>query len=157
VAAGTATSTVSCPLGRQGNDKPDIATVIVVVNASSTATKLDFFVEESLDNIDWFPIAADLRTFATSTLAGDELPINIRPFFSAVFASTTIGQTALGASDASQGLDGSDNRNHYMFDIPVRLEYVRVIGVAAPTSTDDCTICEGDALLWMHIIPKISL
>jgi len=77
--------------------------------------------------------------------------------FRADFASTTIGQTGLGASDAEQGIGGENNRNHYTFDIPVRMQYVRAIAVNVASSSDEVESGLGEGGVWMHILPKAGI
>src|SRR3990167_5087095 len=48
--AGLATTTVTCNFGSEG---VRTATVLVVVNSSSTVTQYDFRLEESYDGQDW--------------------------------------------------------------------------------------------------------
>src|SRR3990167_7684905 len=115
---GTATTTLECFLGQDGAHK---ATLAIEVNASSTLTQYNFFVEESYDRLDWFPVT--LSQTSTTTSPFDLVERNV---LSVLFSSTTIGATELGASPNRIGADGSDNRNHYIADIPVRLRHVRV-------------------------------
>lgn len=146
---GTATSTVTCNLGQE---VPDTATIQVIVNASSTLLTMRLHIEESQDNIDWFPQSLLQHSSTTAPFL-----VTLQNSFEIPFASTTIGQVAEGVSDASQGLDGSNNRNHYMFNIPVRLQYVRVHATSVATSSDGVEAGVGIGLVWMGITTKSGI
>ncbi len=154
MSVGTATSTVTCPLTRVGTDAPSTATLLVQLNASSSATTVRIFIEESIDNIDFYPIAANQVASSTDLL----FDLAGRAFVEFRAASSTIGGNAPGqGTDNRLGVEGLDNRNHYQFEIPVRLNYVRAIAsIASSTLVDTCLTC-GEGAVWMHIIPKVEL
>src|SRR3990167_7607842 len=81
--AGTATTTVTCGMG---NDGAKSALLVVEVNASSTATSFNIYPEESMDGVDWFPIAINQNSSSTA-------PYNLtqRTFYEFIFASSTVG------------------------------------------------------------------
>ena len=135
---GAATSTVSCFLGAEG---ARTATIAVEVNASSTLSVFDHYIEESMNGIDWFPVSAP-QSASSSPVFSPAL----KSTFTYTFASSTIGATALGASSNQLGVNGTNNRNHYSFDVPVRMKYVRVISALAPSS--------ASGAVWAQIISR---
>jgi len=150
---GAATSTVTCPLTRVGTDAPSTATLLVQLNASSSGTTLNIFIEESVDNIDWYPIPENQH----ASTSNNPFDLALRPFATLLAASSTIGGNAAGqGTDNRLGVIGGDNRNHYELEIPVRLNYVRAIaGLASSSVSDFCDICVNGAV-WMHIIHKVE-
>src|SRR3990167_355779 len=139
---GTATSTVTCELGTDGSKS---AVLVVEVNATSTNTTYVLGVEESMDSQDWFPvtlgqIASTTNPFNLSVVAPGR--------FQYQFASSTIGGVAV--TTGTLGVAGTNNRNHFSLDIPVRMDRVRVWASLATTTGD-----AGDnGAVWMKIIPK---
>jgi hypothetical protein len=134
---GNATSTVTCKLGVDGADK---ASVIVEVNASSTASIWNIYAEESMDGQDWFPIASN-QSASTSPI----VDVTTRSYASFTFASSTIGG-ALGGTN-SVGINGTNNRNHYVFDVPIRMKQVRVYSA----------LSGANGAIWVQIIPKAQI
>lgn len=136
-AAVNATSTVTCNLGGDGAER---ATVIAQFTASSTNTIYNFEFEESQDGVDWYPIAS--REQASTT----------NPFFAShkmvykyQFASSSPGAGVLGyANQATSSI---------VFDIPVRLQQVRVSAYLATTT--GATTEHG--AVWMKIVPRLSV
>src|SRR3990167_2596795 len=139
---GTATTTITCAMG---NDGADSAALSVILNASSTVSNLNIYVEESMDGQDWFPILPNQLASTTNPLN-----LNTRAYSTNTFASSTIGGGLGGAN--SVGVDGSNNRNHYLIDVPVRMKRVRAYAAIASTSPD---LRVENAGVWMQIIPKI--
>src|SRR3990167_9502009 len=115
---GTGTSTVTCAIGL---DSPRSAVLAIVVNASSTNTQFNGFVEESMDGIDWYPVTVNQSASTTNPYQ-----VATRASFNFQFASTTIGGTAAAASDNRLGAAGTNNRNHSSLEVPVRMKRVRV-------------------------------
>lgn len=137
---GTATTTVTCPMGSDGADSASLA---IQVNASSTATSFNVYVEESMDGQDWYPIPSASTT--------DAFSLQIRPYSTFTFASSTIGGTTgmNGASTTFQGYTSTNNRNHYLIDVPVRMKRVRAFTTMPIGSTNGA--------VWMQIIPKTGI
>ena len=134
---GLATTTVDCPMGSDGANSAALA---IQVNASSSPlTVFNIFVEESMDGVDWYPIPV-----ATTT---DPLNLAIRPYSTFAFATSTVGGTAPSASQSGVGLNGTQNRNHYILDIPVRMKRVRAYA----------GVTGANGAIWMQIIPKIGI
>ena len=136
--AGTATSTVTC---WTGNDAASEAVLAIVVNASTTSSIFNIFVEESMDNQDWFPISLNQSASTTS-----QFDLTVRSIARFTFASSTIGAVAKGTGSNYLGVTGTNNRNHYTVDIPVRMKWVRAhagIEVGA-----------DNGAVWMKVIPK---
>src|SRR3990167_1251002 len=132
---GTATTTKSCALGLEG---AHTAVVEVQVNASSTSSVFNTYIEESMDNLDWYPVQE-----ATSSIP---FVLTTRPYATFTFASSTIGGTASGVSSNRLGVSGTDNRNHYTLNVPVRMKYVRVFTALGLGGTNGG--------VWMQIIPR---
>lgn len=138
---GTATTTVTCPMGSDGADSASLA---IQVNASSTASVFNVYVEESMDGQDWYPIGAP------DTASTTPYNLSLRAYSTFTFASSTIGgsrSALLGASTTYQGYEAEDNRNHYLLDVPVRMKRVRAYTGMTGAS----------GAVWMQIIPKISI
>lgn len=134
----TATSTVACNFGPEG---VSTATLAVQVNASSTQSKFTFIVEESMDGVDWYPINNIGQANASKAPQ-----VNFdRGSVTFTFASSTSGFGNI-VSTSVLGLNGTPNRTHFVFDIPVRLRQVRVHSVMAPGSLNGAT--------WVHIVPR---
>jgi hypothetical protein len=139
---GTGTSTVSCNIGADGARS---AVLAIQVNASSTATTFAFAVEESMNNIDWYPLTLNQVASSTSPFS-----ITLRGTATLTFASSTIGQTALDASGNQLGALGTNNRNHYILELPTHMRYVRTI--ASVSTTTGAAPLNG--AVWMHILPR---
>lgn len=143
---GTATTTLACGLSVSG---ADTAVVMVEVNASSTLTAYNFSFEESLDGQDWFPVAVNQSASTTN-------PFNVTPAIARYqFASSTLGLNAAGASANTQrlGVSGTDNRNHLIFNVPVRMQRIRVsAGIIG-----DVALANLNGAVWMQILPKSQL
>lgn len=139
--AGTGTTTVSCLVGPDG---ASTARLNVEVNASSTSSQFNFNAEESMDNQDWYPITLPQGATTTS-------PFNVsaRYTYTAIFASSTIGGTGNTVSLNGLGVNGTINRNHYSFDIPVTMRYVRVYSSLPAGSTSGG--------VWMQILPRQNI
>lgn len=134
---GAATSTLAgCLLGSDGAQS---AVLISQVNASSTNSVNNFFVEESMDNIDWYPINLGYLASTTTTFT-----VNAPGMFSYRYASSTIG--GVPNTTGLLGQDGTNNRNEFVVDIPVRMRYVRAYAACATGGTN-CAV-------WMKIIPR---
>lgn len=135
---GTGTTTVTCALGPEGAKS---ATLLLQVNASNTSAVTKLFAEESMDNQDFYPIAPQQEASTSLGFQADQ-----RYFAQVTFASSTVGQGAAGvAANVNRiGASGTDNRNSYVINIPVRMRYVRVY--AGNTGAN-----EG---LWMQILPR---
>lgn len=142
---GAATTTVSCGMG---NDGADTAVLAIIVNATSTNTIYNFNVEESMDGHDWYPIAIN-QTASTSPV----LTLTDRRTASLRFASSTIGG---GGSPvvSGVGVNGTNNRNHYTMDVPVRMKRVRAYASISSAAT---TTVNGNGAIWMQIIPKVGI
>lgn len=138
---GTATTTVTCPMG---NDGASTASLAIQVNASSTSSLFNVYVEESMDGQDWYPIGAP------DTASTTPYNLSLRAYSTFTFASSTIGGTPslLGASTTYQGYEAENNRNHYLIDVPVRMKRVRAYTAIPAGSTNGA--------VWMQIIPKIT-
>ena len=143
--AGNATTTLACNMGVEGARS---AKVVFQVNASSTNAVYNFFVEESMDGIDWYPIP--MNQVASTTVP---FSLNVNGSLSYKFASTTIGGLAAGASENALGVTGTDNRDHGSFEIPVDMKRVRVY-VTMPFPTGAAT---SSGAIWMQVIPKIDI
>ncbi len=143
---GTATTTVTCVMGQSGGSS---AILNVIVNATSTNTLYRFVVEESMDGDDWF-------TIATTTPNSSWISDGYDSVFTYIFASSTVYGATANAGASLLGVDGTNNRNHFSIDIPVRMKQVRVrvnlpinaVGVGATTTYRGA--------LWMQIVPKIN-
>src|SRR3990167_2795926 len=146
---GTATTTVTCPMG---NDGADTAVLAIQVNASSTNSIFNVYVEESMDGQDYYPIVANETSTTTNPLI-----LSTRAYSTFIFASSTIGGTAglLGASTTYQGYEAENNRNHYELSVPVRMKWVRAYAAIGTTTTQ--ILNSGNGAVWMQIIPKISI
>lgn len=134
---GTGTSTVTCNLGGDGADK---AVVNIVVNASSTASIWNIYVEESMDGQDWFPVSPNQRASTTNPFN-----LNAAGYASFAFASSTVGGSVGGTN--SVGVNGTNNRNHYTLEVPVRMKRVRVYS----------GVTGGNGSTWMQIVPKAQI
>src|SRR3990167_2215355 len=86
--------------------------------ASSTNSTFAVYVEESMDGQDWYPIP--LMQAASTTNIFD---LSVRAYSTFKFASSTIGGGATVLNGI--GANGTNNRNHYELDIPVRMKQVR--------------------------------
>jgi len=156
---GTATSTVTCNLGSEG---ARTATIIAEVNATSTNSKYKIFVEESYDGIDYFPTV--INQTASTTEASQTFDASVTGSVSYKFASTsTLNGVAVGGV-GSAGINGTNNRNHFMVDVPVRLRYVRAYAVIpSPTMSLGCYdgVCNAttsyNGAIWMQILPKVDV
>ncbi len=133
---GTATTTTGCNLYIDG---ARTATANIVVNASSSLAVFNVYVEESMDGQDWFPVAP-IQVGSTSVAFN----AGLRAFTSFTFASSTIGQTGIGVGSNTLGVNGTHNRNHYTFDIPVRMKRVRIL----------TTLTGANAGVWQQIVPR---
>lgn len=135
---GTATTTVSCAMGPEG---AKTASLVVQINASNTSAVTKIFAEESMDNIDWYPIAPMQAASTSLGFQADQ-----RYFTQITFASSTAetGQAGASANENRLGVSGTDNRNSYVFDVPVRMRYVRAY--AGNTGAN-----QG---IWMQILPR---
>ena len=136
---GLATSTVECNLGGDG---ARTAVVRVQANATSTATTFNFYVEESMDSIDWYPITQEQTSSTTNPFN-----VGVRAYTTFTFASTTIGGTSVALSGNRLGVSGENNRNHYTFEVPVRERYVRVYA----------GLTGAGGAVWMHILPRVDV
>lgn len=133
--AGTTTLS-SCFLG---NDGADVASLILQVNASSTATRFVGAVEESMDGIDWYRISPSQTASTSSTIE-----LGTKGSFAFNFASSTIGGVAV--STGLAGYNGTNNREDMVIDVPVRMKYVRAhVGIAGGTTNGG---------VWMQVLPK---
>ena len=148
---GTATTTVTCGLGLNGASS---ATLLVMVNASSTNTTLNIYAEESLDGQDWFPISQD-QTASTSA----PFTMAVRQYSTLVFASSTISGSA-GVVANGIGLSGTNNRNHYQIDVPVKMKRVRaytVVPVPSTYGTGLTGTTTYNGAVWMQIVPRSDI
>jgi len=147
---GTATTTLTCGMG---NDGANTAVLAIQVNASSTNTVYDIFVEESMDGQDWYPIPS-FQSASTSK----QFSLAVRPFATFGFASSTIGgvKGLNGASTTAQSFTATNNRNHYELEVPVRMKWVRSYATLE-TLLWDGTATSTAGAIWMQIIPKISI
>src|SRR3990167_92219 len=141
--AGTATTTVTCGMG---NDGAKSAVLVVEVNASSTATSFNIYPEESMDGVDWFPIAINQNSSST-----DPYNLTQRTFYEFIFASSTVGGVGAGvglkgASTSYAGYTALNDRNHYVLDVPTRMKQVRAYAVIPVGS--------AAGAVWMQIIPR---
>jgi len=145
---GTATTTLTCVLGGDGADS---ARLLVQVNASSTNTRYNLYVEESTDGLDWYPLP--VAEGATTT---NPYSLAMRAYATFDFASSTIGGTAglFGASTTYEGFTSINNRNHYELAIPVTMQRVRVYATLASTTGSAATNHNG--AIWMQILPRVS-
>jgi len=134
---GTATTTATCPMGQDGADS---AVLAIQVNASSTAAVFDVYVEESMDGIDWYPIQQE-QVASTS----NPFSLQIRQYAQFTFASSTVGGAL--ANTNGVGVNGTQNRNHYELDVPVRMKRVRAY----------TGITGANAGVWMQILPKVGI
>lgn len=139
---GTGTTTATCNLGFEGARS---AAVAVEVNASSSITTYQFYTEESMNNQDWFPVTPNVVASTTNPTF-----LTAKGYVQLQFSSSTIGATGLGSSLNGTGVDGTNNRNHYLFEVPVHMRYVRVN--AALASSTIPSIQNG--AVWMQIIPR---
>ena len=142
---GTATTTLACNMG---NDGANTAVVTAVLNASSTDTIYNFYVEESMDGQDWFPVSANQSASTT-----EPFNLNISAYTYYKFASSTVGGAAQGASSNLLGVSGTNNRNHISFNVPVRMERVRVYAALASSTIPDIR----NGAVWMQIVPRQSV
>lgn len=140
---GTATTTVTCPMG---NDGANSAVLAIQINASSTDSTFDVYVEESMDGVDWYPVPSQ-SVGSTSPM----FALGTRPYSRFQFAASTVGGSVGGSGI---GLSGTQNRNHYELDVPVRMKRVRAYMGMASTSTTGAAM---NGAAWMQIIPKISI
>ena len=146
---GTATSTVSCNLGIEG---AKAAVLTVQVNATSTNTLYKVFVEESWDGIDYYPVS--MNQTASTTGIGGTFDASVGGSISYKFASTTtINGAGVGAS-TSLGVNGTNNRNHFEVDIPVRLRYVRAYAVLPSPPITNAATSSYNGAIWMQILPR---
>lgn len=132
---GTATTTVSCDMGYDG---ASAAVLAIQVNASSTAAIFNIYVEESMDGQDWYPVGQGASTT-------NPYGLGTRAYSTFSFASSTIGGAVAPANGV--GVSGTQNRNHYELDVPVRMKRVRAYA----------GITGANAGMWMQILPKVSL
>ena len=140
---GTATTSVTCAFPNQA---PLTAVLAIEVNASSTLSEFGVIVEQSMDNIDFYPINI-LQAGGSTTTA----PVNLglRGSWQFTFASSTVGGASAGSAANGVGVNGTQNRNHYQVDIPVSMKYVRALLYPTIGSTN------GGG--WLQIIPKVEL
>ena len=131
MSGGVATSTVTCNMSPNG---ALTAVIAIEVNASSTSSIFNTYVEESMDGLDWFPTRVASSTRLVSTDANT--------YYSYTFASSTLK----GVVTPVLGVAGLNNRNHYSFDVPVRMKYVRAYTVIP--------IGSNPGAVWMQIIPR---
>lgn|SRR3990167_10687652 len=132
---GAATSTVTCALGENGAES---AMLNIEVNATSTASVFNFYVEESMGGVDWFPIAKS-RVASTT----NPFDISVNETFRFTFASSTVGR-GIPPVASGIGINGTDNRNHYSVEIPVTMKRVRVIS----------GVTGANGAVWMQIVPR---
>ncbi len=136
---GTGTTTVSCT---SGSDGANSAVLAVEVNGSSTASIVNINVEESMDGLDWFPITPPQAASTTNPFV-----IATRGAFQITFASSTMGGVT--ADTGSLGVSGTNNRNDYVIDVPVRMKRVRAYATIPAAA--------NNAAVWMQIIPRQSI
>ncbi len=137
--AGRATTTATCFLA--GSVVSPVMVEAVLNGSSSATTIYNFFAEGSMDGQDWFPIPLGENASTTN-------PFNIglnRGYYYA-FSSSTIGGTGQGTGLNYLGADGTNNRNHVSFEVPVRMNYVRVYSALAAGSRNGS--------VWFRILPK---
>ena len=149
---GTATTTLECSMGYDGRRE---AVLAIQINASSTATRFDILIEESMDGQDWYPISMNQTASTTNPFS-----LTTRGTMTAKFASSTIGGNALGVSTNRLGVSGTDNRNHYSATIPVRMRQVRSVVTLAPYDafpSQSTTSPSQNAAVWQQIIPKVEI
>lgn len=144
--AGLATTTVTCPMGVDG---ADTAILTIQVNASSSATTFNIYVEESMDGMDWYPV--NNNQGASTSVAFN---VGTRPYNTFTFASSTIGGVPLttglkGASTTFEGYTSVNNRNHYTLEVPVNMRRVRAYAAIPVGSTAGA--------VWMQVIPKFGI
>ena len=139
ITATASTTVVSCNVGPDG---ARTATVLLVVNASSTASIFQAYIEESMNNLDWYPVASNAFPGSASTTS--QMDITTRAYTQFTFASTTIGGVANSSNGSRLGVNATNNRNHYVFDVPVRMRYVRVYTV----------VSGANAGVWTQILPR---
>ncbi len=139
---GAGTTTVTCNLGAEG---ASVAVAKVTVNASSTVTRYNFNIEESMDGIDWFVVTPSITASTSPVLFFDALGQ-----LTYLFASSTVGQVALGGAGTA-GVDGTNNRQQFLFDIPVRMKQVRVITTLASSTAGAGS---GNGAVNLQIVPR---
>lgn len=150
---GTATSTVTCG----SFDKAESALLIVQENASSSNSTFNYYVEESTDNIDWYPVTPGLIVLdsmvtsaatASTTLAAQNVQTIVHKF-----ATTTVGGAAT-QNGTLTGYNGTQNRFGFTATIPVRAQYVRVYATMASSTTGSNG--GGNGGVWMQIQKVIT-
>src|SRR3990167_2410847 len=114
---GTATTTITCGMG---NDGANTAVLAIQVNATSTNTVYQIYVEESMDGQDYYPLAVNQSASTTNPFM-----LTTRAYATFTFASSTIGSGQQGISGNRIGVNGTNNRNHYELEVPVRMKWVR--------------------------------
>ena len=107
-----------------------------------------------MDGQDYYPVGQNQISSTTNPFT-----LNTRAFASFKFASSTIGGTvlasglnSLGASTTALGFNQTHNRNHYSWDIPVRMRYVRAFATIGTSTTQ--VIGTGNGAVWMQIVPR---
>lgn len=137
--AGTATTTVSCNMSPDGARS---ATLAAIINASSTGTIYNFYVEESMDGVDWFPVTLGQTASTTGIFTPyQEYQRNVIKY---TFASSTVG--AIPEATGLKGVNTTNNRNHITAEIPVRMKQVRVHAALAASSVQGA--------IWFQILPR---
>ena len=135
---GTATTTVTCNLGLEGARE---AVVIAELTASSSASTWSFGVEESMDGIDWFPVAPNQAASTTAPFL-----LTNKQTFSYSHQTTSLG----GLISAPPS-----NRNHVSFSVPTRMKRLRVF-----SSMSSSTVITGDTpngAIWLQIVPRMEI
>ena len=89
---------------------PDKLTLLIQLTASSTETRLDTYIEQSRDGIDWYAYSRPVQELATSTTLSN---FSLSRFS---FASTTIDYSQRGR-----------NINRFFLPIDIHMRFVRAI------------------------------
>lgn len=89
---------------------PNKLTLLVQLNASSTKTELDVYIEQSREGTDWYAYSAPVQELATSTLLSNFSSYRFR------FASTTI-----------DSLQIRRDINRFFLPIDIHMRFVRAI------------------------------
>lgn len=141
---GVATSTTGtggCFLGLEG---ARTASLVIQYNASSSATsKFNTIVEESMDGKDWYAVALDQIATTSVTVSP-----STKGLFEYTFASSTAGAAASGSAGNHLGVNGTNNRNQLVIDVPTRMKYLRAFTSLQTGGTNGAA--------WMQIIPRVD-
>ncbi len=151
MAAGLATTTITydsyqiCGTNQNnaGNTwATNSATLLLDVNASSTASRFNINLEYSQDCINWYQDAStNVNGYATTTLPISNVVV---PQYQYGFASSTIG--GLASSSATLGINGTINRDTRAITIQTPTRAVRAV-ITIPAGS-------APASVWAQIIPK---